>query len=482
MATPEVPRSAVAGSSPVGASADVSLTPARGWPAVGLGVTVLLVVLATALPPLLGWDVHARLDDKDTPPLHGFGDLKVGVGTLPAIVLALLAWRWAAPLAERLPWRRLLLVGYVVALVWLLSLALVDGEPGLTRVLGNDDEYLRTARVVTDVPAMLQEFIARIPYSAAPDNWDTHIAGHPPLAFLFFIGLARIGLGGDLAAALVVTALAATTAPGVLVALRALGAETGARRAAPFLVLTPAAIFMAVSADALFAAVAAWGLATLALSASARARGRPARVMVGWAAASGLLLGTGVLLSYGLPLLGVLALAVLLAARSWWPLPVAALAALVPVLVLAALGFAWWEAYPVLRTRYFDGVASDRPTAYWWWANLAALALSAGPLLGAGAARLAQLTWTTRTREAWRRTTSDASDRVVLLLATAGFASILLADASGMSKAEVERIWLPFIPWMTLCLVLLPASWRRWGLGLQLVFALVLQHVMYTSW
>ena len=44
---------------------------------------------------------------------------------------------------------------------------------------------------------------------------------------------------------------------------------------------------------------------------------------------------------------------------------------------------------------------------------------------------------------------------------------VALADASGMSKAEVERIWLPFVPWLTISCALLPERWRRWGLGLQ---------------
>jgi hypothetical protein len=51
-----------------------------------------------------------------------------------------------------------------------------------------------------------------------------------------------------------------------------------------------------------------------------------------------------------------------------------------------------------------------------------------------------------------------------------------------MSKAEVERIWLPFVPWLTLSLALLPGGWRRWGLALQVVAALLVQHLLYTSW
>ena len=45
-------------------------------------------------------------------------------------------------------------------------------------------------------------------------------------------------------------------------------------RAAPFLVLGPAAIWQCVSADALFAAVAAWGLAALAVAATVAAAAR----------------------------------------------------------------------------------------------------------------------------------------------------------------------------------------------------------------
>ena len=57
----------------------------------------------------------------------------------------------------------------------------------------------------------------------------------------------------------------------------------------------------------------------------------------------------------------------LVAGRSWRPLPVAAAAAFVVVQAFAAMGFAWWDAYPVLKERYFDGSAADRPQSYWWY-------------------------------------------------------------------------------------------------------------------
>ena len=436
----------------------------RVAPWVGLVVTAVLLALAFTLPHVLDWEVAARAPrnavSDGAPPLHGYWAPQwFGPGTVPAVVLALLGWRYATGLAARLPWTRLLLASYVVSLAWLLSLALVDGTDGISRVLGNPYEYLETAREVHDVPLLLSEYIDRIPYSAA-DNWPTHVAGHPPATLLFFVGLVRIGLGGDLAAGLVVIALAASVTAAVLVTLRALGAEELARRAAPFLVLTPAAVFMAVSADAVITVVTAWGIAALALAATV-----VGRRWIGWAALAGLLLGLSVLMSYGMPLMGVLAVAVLVAARSWRPLPVAAVAALVPVLGFAAMGFAWWDAYPVLKERYFDGIAADRPLSYWWWGNLAALVVSAGPLLGAGLASL-------------RR----SSGRVALLLVGAAVLMVALADASGMSKAETERIWLPFIPWLTISMALLPPGWQRWGLGLQVVAALLVQHLLYTAW
>jgi hypothetical protein len=51
-----------------------------------------------------------------------------------------------------------------------------------------------------------------------------------------------------------------------------------------------------------------------------------------------------------------------------------------------------------------------------------------------------------------------------------------------MSKAEVERIWLPFEPWMLVAVSLLSARWRRMGLGLQLALALLVQHLLFTGW
>ena len=427
----------------------------------GLAATVALMGVAMVVPTATGWDVHVRW----FPPLHAIWTPRVGEGTVPAIVLAVLAAFYAVDLAERLSWRRLLVAVFAAGLAWMLALAYVDGAYAISHVLESPYEYLRTARRVTDVHLLLQEYVSRISYAAIPRNWPVHVAGHPPGALLVFVGLDRVGLGDGYSAGMVVTVLAATTAVAVLVCVRALGDETPARRAAPFLVFAPAAVWQAVSADAMFAAVAAWGLAALALAATRRS--------FVWAVVAGLLLGACVMLSYGLLLLGILALTVLALGR-WWPaLPIAAVAALAVPAAFAALGFSYLEALPVLRERYYDGIGGERPASYWVWGDLAALAFSAGPLAGAGVAVLLS-----RARTLIR----DGSTRVVAALAAGGLATVLVADATQMSKAEVERIWLPFVPWILLSCALLPERWRRRGLVLQLAVALAVEHLLNTGW
>jgi hypothetical protein len=153
----------------------------------------------------------------------------------------------------------------------------------------------------------------------------------------------------------------------VLVTLRRLGDERQARRTAPFLALSPLAIWVFVSADGAFMAVAAWGLAVLACAAVEQ---RPRRALA-LGAVAGVVLGGCLFLSYGLLLLGPLALAVLWVAGSWRPLVPAALAALAVVALFALGGFWWLEGQQLVVQRYYQGIADSRPQSYWIWANLA---------------------------------------------------------------------------------------------------------------
>src|SRR5690349_49016 len=94
--------------------------PAAAGPATaGLVLTALVLVLAFGVPHWFDWDVHARAPRSvvphGVPPLHGYWSPQpFGPGTLPAVAIALLGWRYAAAVAARLPWRRLLLASYVV--------------------------------------------------------------------------------------------------------------------------------------------------------------------------------------------------------------------------------------------------------------------------------------------------------------------------------------------------------------------------------
>lgn len=363
----------------------------------------------------------------------------------------------------RLSWGRLLTLSYVAGLAWLLLLGLTDGSAGISRVLGSPHEYLETARSVGSIGDLLSGFVALIPRDA-PDHWVTHVAGHPPGALLFFVALVRMGLGGDLSAGLVVTALAATTPVAVLTTLRTLGAEATGRRAATLLTFSPGAVFMAVSADAVFTAVTAWGATALAVAATRSSR----TATWGWGLIAGLLLGLGVFLSYGLVLFGLLALGVLLAARSARALLPALIGAWVIVGLFAWGGFVWWQAFPVLRERYWDGIAADRPGSYWMWANFAAFLVAGGPWVAAAIGR-------------WLSAPCRIGKPAALLVGAA-ITTLVLADLSQMSRAEVERIWLPFLPWVTVSTAALNNRWRLIGLAGQLLWAIAVETLFYTTW
>jgi len=384
-----------------------------------------------------------------------------GPGTPLALVVAALVVWWGPRLAERLGWRRLLAAGYAAAVAWILALALVDGwQRGLAGRLATGDEYLSEVPGVTDIPAMLRGFTSRI-VDFQPDSWTTHVSGHPPGILLVFVALDRIGLGGGAWAAMLCVGAGALVAVAVPVTLRALGDEAAARAAVPFLVLFPGAVWIGASADGLFAGVTASGLALLAIGLTRR------NLAAGFGA--GLLLAFGLYLSYGLTLLVVPAVAVaLLARRLPWATIVAAAsggAAVVAAFTLA--GFWWLDGYHLVVVRYYQGIASHRPYAYWVWADLALVAAAAGPaaavILRRAAPKIGRLT-------------------PAVVLPCAGLLAILAADVSGLSKAEVERIWLPFTVWLLAGAVVLPPPARRFWLLGQALIALLVNHLLLTTW
>jgi methylthioxylose transferase len=232
--------------------------------------------------------------------------------------------------------------------------------------------------------------------------------------------------------------------------------------------VAPTAIWVAVSADGYFAGVAAWGIALLALAAR-----RTVRWPVVAGAGAGLLLGWGIFLNYGLALMALPAVAVLLTAVDWR----AAMGALVPA-VIAALavvgafaiaGFWWFDGYTLVQQRYWQGIANDRPFQYWSWGNLASVVCAIGLGSVAGIGRAFDVA-AIRRRPGLR------------LVVLGALLAILCADLSMLSKAETERIWLPFTVWLTAAGALLPPRSQRWWLALNVVGALLLNHFILTNW
>ncbi|WP_186000774.1 hypothetical protein [Nocardia otitidiscaviarum] len=472
-----------------------------GW-AVG---AALLVAAAVAFPRIMGKQWRDRLY-AGAAPLFGEWLPHIGWGTGPAVAIAALVIVYGPGLAARLSWRRLLAVTWLTSVGWAGALALVDGwQRGFAGRLTSRDEYLHEVGGVTDIAAMLRGFSARI-LDFQPDSWTTHVSGHPPGALLVFVLLDRVGLGGGGWAGLLCVLVGCGAAVAVLVTLRALGAMERARAAAPFLALAPAAIWLAVSADALFAGVTAWAVALLAVATRHGARWVPAAV------GSGLLFGFGLYLSYGLVLMAVPALAVL-AARGLRPVFPVVVGMLLVVGAFTAAGFWWFDGYHLVVERYYQGIASERPYSYWVWGNLAATVCAVGLASVAALHRVARALRlsavglstaerggpATRERQAagreanargasvrgsavpalrrWRAVVDPAA-----LLVAAGLAALLLADLSGLSKAETERIWLPFGLWVIAGTALLPRRDMRGWLAVQAVGALLVNHLVLTNW
>jgi hypothetical protein len=439
-------------------------------------VAVVLVAAAFVVPqlhlgivtPLINSTAKQIQMYAEAAPIFGWWSLHASWGTVPAIVIGLATALWGPAVAGRLPWRAVPWVAWAVSGAWAFSLAMIDGwSLGFARRLATTNEYLRQVPSITDIPYAVHSFSSRIP-DFQPHSWITHVSGHPPGALLTFVWLDRLGLSGGTWAAVFCVLIGTSAAAAIVVTAKTLCGEDLARQVAPFVAVAPTAIWIAVSADGYFAGVAAWGLALLALA----VRGTAWRAIAAGLAA-GLLLGWGIFLNYGLGLMALLAVAVLLAAddvrsalRALVPAVVAALAV---VGVFALAGFWWFDGYNLVQVRYWQGIAANRPFQYWAWANFASVVCAVGLGTVAGVSRAFDLPLL-KARSGLH------------LMVLAALLAIVCADLSMLSKAEVERIWLPYTVWLTAAGAFLPPRSQRWWLGLNVVGALVLNHVILTNW
>jgi len=407
-------------------------------------------------PAREGDEVNLRLG---ATPFKGSWSPDVDAWLLPALAACALLVVMGPRLAARLAWRRLLWVAVVASAFWSVSLAVAGGGPHVIAApLDTKWDYLAAVPVVESSGGFVDSFVERVP------DLPLHASSHPPGTVLLFWALDELGLEGPGWAAAVVLAVAASATGAVLIALRELGGEETARRAAPFLVLTPAALWIATSADALFMGVGAWAV-TLVIVAT----GRDARPSWAFAAGGGLLAGATLMLSYGLVLLAVVPVAVIVARRRWDVAAVAGTGALVVLGAFAVAGFSWLAGLRAARQEYAAGVASARPYGWFLLVNLLAAAAAIGPAAAAGLRRLSvdgrsvcQSTW--------------------LLLPAGALAAVLVADVSGLSKGEVERIWLPFFPWIAAAAAALPWPKMRPWLSASGGTGLALQAFLRSPW
>jgi MFS family permease len=384
------------------------------------------------------------------PPLVGHLDPRLSWQGAAVLALAPAGVVWGPRLAERLPWRRLLWVAFAGAAVWALALALTEGAGGVVRSPSSPRDYLSDVPLIASPLAFLRTYVEGI------DGFTTHVRAHPPGMVLLAWALSRAGGGPAWLAALEV-ASAASAVPAALLALRETAGEVRSRAAAPYLALAPAAVTVASSGDAFFTGVGAWAVALVVLATGRRDRRGDVLAIGG-----GVLFGITALLSYGLVLLGAIPLAVAAARRRPRPVALAGAGAIVVPLAFLAAGFRWFDGLAATRVEYAQSVARFRPYPYFLIANLATFGIVVGPAAVAGLARL-------RDRGTW-------------LLAGGALAAVAAADLSGMSKAEVERIWLPFVPWVLLATSALPASRRRRWLFANVALALVLELAVVQPW
>lgn len=388
------------------------------------------------------------------PPLTAHFDFTLPVGIWVAVAFAIGAVAFAPTLVERLSWRGLLWGSFFAAFAWTFTLAMSGGVSGLATSVRSPVDYLAgVPDIGSDPLGYLANFTTQI------GAYPSHVRSHPPGLVLALWGLGKVGLGSANVIAVIFIAGGAAGVPAVLLAVRELAQESSARAVAPFLVLAPAAVFIGTSADALFLGISAWAIALLIVASGREGKRRDLLALAG-----GALFAVTLFLSYGLALVALAAAVVLWHRRAW---RVAVLAALpfgaAVVLVGGALGFWWPAGLAATREQYFLGIARYRPYGYFLLANLAAFALILGPATAVGLSRL-------RDRRLW-------------LVVGGALAAVVLADISGMSKAETERIWLPFAIWVLVaCAPLARARSLRGWLALQAGLAFALQIWIRSPW
>ncbi len=424
----------------------------RSLPAVTLAVAAAVIVagllirwqtrtpLGTPLPPfLISWSPHVRW-----PALVG---LVVAVAVAGAAPRAINRVRSGAGFAA-LAYAGTLAVGLSVN-------AARRGSAGWTHVFdlsghGSFEASREYLPALKWLDAGVGHYVGHYPDILR--YLPTHTKGNPP-GPLVAMHLLSITSAGRLAAACVL--VGALVTPLTYVLGRELGDERRGRQAAVLAALSPSVVLFGVtSVDFVFAACAA-AVACLLLAR------RPAVVAAGCLAAGVAAFFSWVLLA--IPVWAALTVLRRDGLRAGAILVAMALAGI--ALVTLALAGVWgYDPVSILRTAnriYGGGAAAHRPYAFWVAGSPAAWLT----MLGAPVAWLAL------------RALARGEPAAVGLAAV-----VAISALAGFTKAETERIWLPYVPLACVAAAAIPV--RRLGLILAAMAlqAVVIEVLFGTVW
>ena len=308
-------------------------------------------------------------------------------------------------------------------------------------------EYLPAlAQLHQGVRYYVGHFASLLPYL------PTHAKGNPP-GPVVAMHLLGITTAGRLAA--VCIAAAAASSPLAYLLGRELGDERRGRLAGVLMLFSPTAVLFGVtSVDAVFAAL---GTAAAWLLVSPRV----------WRRATGCaLVAVASFSSWLLLAIPVWAVLVTLRREGARAAAVLAVAAAGAVLLLTAALAVLLNYDPVgilrsLTRIYSAGAAAHRPYEFWLFGSPAAWVALLGLPIAWFAARAL-----------------TGGDPAALALAVI----IVISTVAGFTKAETERIWLPFVPLACVAAAALPIGRLRTLLGALAVQALVFEVLFGTVW
>lgn len=405
--------------------------------------------------PLVGQNLRDGWDWR-----FGWGLVGAG-GVAASVVWSIWAGRWST-------WstRTVFALTALTAGAFAVLLALTDGRDGLLRGADHETEYLANLEIIPGAREFVRSFVTDI------DRYSVHVRGHPPGFLLILTGFDAFGLVG--AWPVVALSLAGTMLlpVAVLTAIGIVADDDWVRRVAPLLAVSPYTLWMMTSADAVFAACGAWAVTTYLLA--LRSSGRSA---IAWGGLSGLLLGALLFMTYGGATFTImLVVPTVLAWRRRRAVVVPALAGVVlstvaVTAVFLALGFWWLDGARETQRQYWAGTAQFRPFGYFMIANLAVAVIAIGPIGFAGVV------------EFWRHRKPPPA---VWPLVAGAVLALLASHLSQYTRAEVERIWLLFYPWLMVAAGV-PALTSRPRLLAALVAvqagsAIVLQAALVSKW